>query len=59
MVDYLGKSGVWGSEARFYRNRSEAAVLDEAKRTLDHARRVEVFRREVAVPWEKVEEFNG
>ena len=58
MVDYRGVGGLWGTEARFRRNTSEAAVIDEVKRTLPHAVRVEVFRREVAVPWEKVEVYD-
>ena len=57
MVDWLGYSGVYGRESRFYRGRSEAAVLEEAQLTSGNAGVVEVFRREVRVPWEKVEEF--
>lgn len=58
MIDYLGRSGIFGSEKRFLGAISEKYALKEAKEVLrDHAERVEIFSREVPISWKKVEEI--
>jgi len=59
MIDYLGVDGVWGSEKRQMPNgTTEEQALKHARGMLrDHAGRVELFRREIDVDWERVEDL--
>lgn len=59
MVDFLGRSGVWGTERVFLGVVSEEHALERAREKLQHAGRVEIFTREVPVRWDKVEELLG